>query len=202
MIYIIDYDSGNVGSVYNMLKKIGAETQVIEKTNVNKFPKKLILPGVGSFDNGINNLESFGWVDFLNNLVLKKNIKILGICLGMQMMTKSSEEGKKNGLGWIDGSVKKFYFKDNLIKIPHMGWNSVITKQNSKLFIDLMKNPRFYHVHSYYVRLNNIDYEIAKTNYHFEFTSAFQKDNIYGVQFHPEKSHKYGMQLLRNFSKI
>ena len=201
MINIIDYGSGNVGSVFNMLKKIGVESKVISKPSLIKSSEKLILPGVGAFDDGMTRLESFGWIDFLDHNVIKNKIPILGICLGMQLMTKSSEEGDKPGLSWIEADVKKFSSNNNL-KIPHMGWNNIKPLINNQLFYELNNQSRFYHVHSYYVSLNDSSIEIASTHYGINFTSSFQKDNIFGVQFHPEKSHKYGMQLLSNFSKI
>jgi glutamine amidotransferase len=131
-----------------------------------------------------------------------EKIPVLGICLGMQLMTKSSEEGVEAGLGWVDATVKKFKFENKDIKIPHMGWNEVIPNNDSELFFNLNQGARFYHVHSYFVSLNQSEGILAETNYGGKFISAFNFDNIYGVQFHPEKSHKYGKQLLLNFSKV
>ena len=202
MIQIIDYGLGNTGSIFNMLKKIGVESEIVDNPIKLNDGSKYILPGVGSFDNGMKLLKNNNWIEKLNELIILKKNPILGICLGMQLMTKSSEEGIIPGLSWIDADVKKFSFKDNNLKIPHMGWNNVNPIKNNKLFYKLNNQSRFYHVHSYYVLLNDSSNEIALTNYSKEFTSSFQKDNIFGVQFHPEKSHKYGMQLLSNFSKI
>lgn len=202
MIQIIDYGLGNTGSIFNMLKKIGVESEIVDNPLKLNDGSKYILPGVGSFDNGMKLLKDNNWIEKLNELIILKKNPILGICLGMQLMTKSSEEGIIPGLSWIDADVKKFSFKDNNLKIPHMGWNNINPIKNNKLFYKLNNQSRFYHVHSYYVLLNDSSNEIALTNYSKEFTSSFQKDNIFGVQFHPEKSHKYGMQLLSNFSKI
>ena len=202
MIQIIDYGLGNTGSIYNMLKKIGVKSEIVDNPVKLNDGSKYILPGVGSFDNGMKLLKNNNWIEKLNELIILKKNPILGICLGMQLMTKSSEEGIIPGLSWIDADVKKFSFKDNNLKIPHMGWNNINPIKNNKLFYELNNQSRFYHVHSYYVLLNDSSNEIASTNYSKEFTSSFQKDNIFGVQFHPEKSHKYGMQLLSNFSKI
>ena len=201
MIQIIDYGLGNTGSIYNMLKKIGIKSEIIDNPIKLNDGSKYILPGVGSFDNGMELLKKNNWIGKLNELIIIKKNPILGICLGMQLMTKSSEEGIIPGLSWIDADVKKFSFKDNNLKIPHMGWNNINPKK-SKLFYELNDQSRFYHVHSYYVLLNDNSTEIASTKYGKEFSSAFNKENIYGVQFHPEKSHKHGMQLLSNFSKI
>ena len=202
MIQIIDYGLGNTGSIFNMLKKIGVESEIVDNPIKLNDGSKYILPGVGSFDNGMKLLKNNNWIEKLNELIILKKNPILGICLGMQLMTKSSEEGIIPGLSWIDADVKKFSFKENNLKIPHMGWNNINPIKNNKLFYKLNNQSRFYHVHSYYVLLNDSSNEIASTNYSKEFTSSFQKDNIFGVQFHPEKSHKYGMQLLSNFSKI
>jgi glutamine amidotransferase len=204
MISIINYGMGNLGSIQNMLKKLNIPTQIINSPEECQDVQKLILPGVGHFEEGMRVLNENGWISILNQKVIDEKIPVLGICLGMQLMTNYSEEGNVNGLGWIDASVIKFNFVEQSMKIPHMGWNEVITNSNSPLFenFDNLEEVRFYHVHSYYVSLNNPELEISKTIYGIPFTSAFQKDNIYGVQFHPEKSHKYGLKVLSNFSKI
>ena len=205
MIYIINYGLGNIGSIANMLKKNHVNFLVAENPQDLKCGvTKLILPGVGSFDDGMTLLRTNLWVDLLSELVLEKKVPILGICLGMQLMTMKSEEGHEKGLGWINARVKKFKFDDPTIKIPHMGWNNVSpVNDNSGLFNGLGDDDtRFYHIHSYFVSLEDQCEELAKTNYSGNFTSAFQKENIIGVQFHPEKSHKYGMTLLNNFVKL
>jgi glutamine amidotransferase len=204
MISIVNYGMGNLGSIQNMLKKLNIPTQIINSPEECRDVQKLILPGVGHFEEGMRVLNENGWISILNQKVIDEKIPVLGICLGMQLMTNHSEEGNVNGLGWIDASVKKFNFTEQSMKIPHMGWNEVITNSKSPLFEDFndLEEVRFYHVHSYYVSLNKPELEISKTIYGFPFSSSFQKENIYGVQFHPEKSHKYGLKVLSNFSKI
>jgi glutamine amidotransferase len=205
MIGIINYGLGNLKSVQNIVNKQNGNSIILNNpSDYNNNIDKLILPGVGSFDYGMQNLNNNNWVNLLNELVLIKKIPILGICLGMQLMCMNSEEGILNGLGWIDAKVLKFR-NINLqkIKIPHMGWNTVeIINKNNLLFNSITKEQRFYFVHSYYVKLNQQKDESTYTNYSLNFTSAFMKDNIYGVQFHPEKSHKFGMNLINNFISI
>ena len=202
MISIVDYGIGNIGSIENMLKKVGIDVEIINSPNALEKTKKIILPGVGAFDDGMKLLKNNNWIEILNRKVLIEKIPVLGICLGMQLMTKSSEEGVEAGLGWVDAIVKKFKFENKDIKIPHMGWNDVIPNKDSEFLFNLNEGARFYHVHSYFVSLNQNEGILAETNYGGKFTSAFNFDNIYGVQFHPEKSHKYGKQLLLNFSKV
>jgi len=204
MIAIINYGLGNIGSISNMLKKLSINHIVASSPEELIYADSLILPGVGHFKEGMRVLSQQGWIPILNQKVLEDKIPVLGICLGMQLMTNHSEEGDVNGLGWIDASVKKFNFTEQNMKIPHMGWNEVLTNFNSPLFKDFnyLQEIRFYHVHSYYVSLNNPELEISKTIYGFPFTTSFQKENIYGVQFHPEKSHKFGLKVLFNFSNI
>lgn len=202
MIIIIDYQMGNIGSILNMLKKIGAPGMISSDPDVILKADKLILPGVGAFDQGMANLERLGLINVLNEKVKNSGTPILGICLGMQLMTKSSEEGKSAGLGWIDAKTVRFYHDPSLrLKVPHMGWNSIIPKKESVLLADMYSDPRFYFVHSYHVVCNNQNDVLATTHYGYDFTSAFQHNNIIGVQFHPEKSHKYGMRLLKSFAE-
>ncbi|MCX8059000.1 MAG: imidazole glycerol phosphate synthase subunit HisH [Spirochaetes bacterium] len=202
-ITIINYNLGNPGSILNMVKKAGYSA--IISSNIDDINKatKLILPGVGAFDNGINNLKELNLFDILNEKVLIKKIPILGICLGMQLMTKSSEEGKEKGFGWINAETKKFNFtaiENKNLKIPHMGWNIVNLRKNSKLFYGMENQEnRFYFVHSYAVNCFDLTDILTTTFYGYDFVSSFEKENIIGVQFHPEKSHKFGMQLLKNF---
>jgi glutamine amidotransferase len=198
MIYIIDYGLGNLGSIQNMIKRVGGESKIIDNPNLLMNPTKIILPGVGAFDTGMKKLNENNWLSVLNNEVLVNKIPVLGICLGMQLMTNSSEEGNLKGLGWIDANVKKFIFDSNLYKIPHMGWNRVKVAKDSYLF-DSTETHKFYFVHSYYVETNNPSDNLLYSNYGNEFVSAFQKDNIIGLQFHPEKSHKFGINLFNKF---
>jgi len=201
MIVIIDYKMGNLGSIFNMLKKIGVSSKLSSDTNDIFSASKLIMPGVGSFDNGMNNLREAGLLSVLNEKVLVQKTPILGICLGMQLLTRSSEEGTLPGLGWIEGHTVRFRFgaEQAHLKVPHMGWNTVEFNRNSIFSRGYEETPRFYFVHSYHVVCDRED-EIAGRTFHgYEFASAVQKDNIYGVQFHPEKSHKFGMRLLNNW---
>lgn len=203
-IVIIDYGLGNLGSMANMLKKIGAPTSVSRDPDVIGNASKLILPGVGSFDTGMRNLEEYGLTSVISDRVLKDKTPVLGVCLGMQLLGKRSEEGHLDGLGWIDAETIRFKFDNNQedLKIPHMGWNTVNVCQRHPLFYGLGLDNRFYFVHSYHVACSNPKNVLAKTNYGFDFNAAIVNANIMGVQFHPEKSHKFGMQLLKNFVEI
>jgi glutamine amidotransferase len=202
MIVIIDYGMGNLGSVQNMLRKIGADVLITNDHNKITMAEKLILPGVGSFDNGMRNLIESGLRDLLEEIVLQKKKPLLGICLGMQLLTKSSEEGMLSGLGWIDAVTKRFLFEDSQIKIPHMGWNTVDIVNDQGLFSNIYPEPRFYFVHSYCISCFNSSDILTTTFYGYNFVSSFQSGNIMGVQFHPEKSHKFGMKLLKNFVEL
>lgn len=197
MICIIDYDVGNIGSIENMIKKIGHECVISRDPIVIKNAKKLLLPGVGSFDYAMNKLEEFNLIEILNEEVLINKKPILGICLGMQLMTKGSDEGLKKGLGWIDAFTNSFRVND--LKVPHMGWNIVNIKKDSVLVNDFFLENRFYFVHSFFVDCKNKEDILYSTNYGLEFVSGFLKENICGVQFHPEKSHKFGKKLFENF---
>jgi imidazole glycerol-phosphate synthase subunit HisH len=201
MIVIIDYQMGNLGSILNMLKKIGTAGTISSDHDEIRRAEKLILPGVGAFDQGMANLERMGLIPVLRELVLEKRTPILGICLGMQLMTKSSEEGKLPGLGWIDARTVRFRHDASTdLKVPHMGWNTVTVRKDSVLFRDMFPEPRFYFVHSYHADCRDAADVLTTTHYGYDFTSAFQQDNITGVQYHPEKSHKFGMKLLSNWA--
>ena len=202
MITIIDYGMGNLGSVFNMFKKNGVASKITSDLEEIKSATKLLLPGVGSFDKAMQRINTSGIKDVLDNKVITEKTPILGICLGMQLLTNSSEEGVEKGLGYVNASTKRFTFQDNKMKTPHMGWNLVHKSNKSKLTEGLIQESRFYFVHSYYVEVEQPKNSILKTNYGLEFDSAIQNKNIYGAQFHPEKSHKFGMKLLQNFSKI
>ena len=203
MIVIVDYGIGNLASVLNMFKKIGVKDICVssDKAIIEKATK-ILLPGVGAFDAGMINLEKCGLIDILSNKALVEKVPVLGICLGMQLLTKKSEEGIKKGLGWIDAETVKFNFNPELkLKIPHMGWNYIkVNKAN--LLIDTESKNRFYFVHSYYVKCLDKTQSIATCNYGIDFTCMVNKGNIYGAQFHPEKSLKFGMKLLENFAKL
>ena len=189
---------GNIGSIINMLKKIGVNATLINKPEQVLESQKIILPGVGSFDNAVSRLKTLNLIEPIKEKAIN-GTPLLGICLGMQLLGTYSEEGELNGLNIIPGKIIRFK-TDQGIKIPHMGWNSVQHKPNP-IFQNLSEN-KFYFVHSYYFQPNDPNHSIGKTHYGSSFTSAVNKDHIYGVQFHPEKSHKYGMHLLRNFSLI
>jgi glutamine amidotransferase len=201
MIVVIDYGLGNLGSVRNMLKKIGAAGTISSDVSDIERAEKLILPGVGNFDQGMRNLEALGLLPVLENKVIEKKAPILGICLGMQLFGRKSEEGNSRGLGWIDAEVVRFKFddKERHLKIPHMGWNLVDIRQRDPLFEEMYPEPRFYFVHSYHVVCRNEEEVLTQTFHGCEFVSSVKRENIYGVQFHPEKSHKFGMKLLDNF---
>lgn len=200
MIAILDYEVGNVKSILNMFKKIGIDAVITSDINEIKNANKYILPGVGSFDYGIKKLKESSFFETLEQNILKREKPILGICLGMQLLTNSSEEGKERGLGWIDATTQRIQSKN--LPIPHMGWNNVNVEKESLLFKNLKENNRFYFVHSFYVVANNKENILATVNYENNLVCAIEKNNIYGVQFHPEKSHKFGMQLLKNFGEI
>lgn len=203
MITIVDYDLGNVGSIKNMLEFLGFENVEISSNKERILSSThLILPGVGSFDEGMRNLESRGLDNVIKEFanVLKK--PILGICLGMQLLGKSSEEGNKAGLGLIDFTNVKF--RNQLgYKVPHMGWNYINIKQaNNPILEGIDEEYRYYFVHSYHAMCSNQEDVFLTTNYGYEFPVGICKQNIYGVQFHPEKSHHFGMKLLENFIRI
>jgi glutamine amidotransferase len=200
MITIIDYKTGNLGSIQNILKRIGEESLITSDKDVIAKATKLILPGVGAFDTGMRNLMELDLVDILNRKVLIDKTPVLGICLGMQLLSEGSEEGSLPGLGWINGESLRFNFTDSIeYKSPHMGWNFIQQHKSSRLFTEMFSEPRFYFVHSYYLMAGDRGDVLTSTTYEIEFTSAVEKGNIMGVQFHPEKSHKFGMKLLRNF---
>lgn len=204
MITIIDYKAGNVRSIQNMLKKIGYKSIISGNLEDIHKAEKLILPGVGFFDYGMEQLENAGLIAVLTQKVIQEKTPILGICLGAQLFTKKSDEGIKEGLGWIDAET--VYFKKNNmpsdLKIPHMGWSEVTCVNNSKLFKNVSNESRFYFVHSYHLNPSLSNDVLAYCNYGYAFAAGIERDNIVGVQFHPEKSHMYGMQILRNFVEL
>ena len=203
MIAIINYGLGNLTSILNMHKRLGIEAIITSDFETIRQADKLILPGVGHFKKGMENLHQSGLKKLLDEIVLEKQKPILGICLGAQLMTKHSEEGDVDGLGWVDANTVMFdKSKLGNLKVPHMGWSDIEIVQANPLLHALPEAPRFYHVHSYHFQFDKKDEVIANTEYGYRFESAFQKNNIYGTQFHPEKSHKYGMKVIENFSRI
>lgn len=201
MITIIDYGLGNLGSIQNMFKRIGVQAKITSDLGEIGSATKILLPGVGAFDNAMTRINETGLKEVLDKKANLDKVPILGICLGMQLLTRGSQEGVLSGLGWIEADTIKFPAIEGL-KVPHMGWNLVKPSTQSKLNLNLPNESRFYFVHSYYVQVDKQENSILKANYGIEFDAAIQNDNIYGAQFHPEKSHKFGMQLLKNFSEI
>lgn len=203
MITIIDYKMGNLKSILNMLSALNIPARISSNFEDIKNSEKLILPGVGAFDQGMIHLKNLGIKDILDEIILDYKRPILGICLGMQLFGRSSEEGTLPGLGWIDAEIMRFGKEEwdfSKYKVPHMGWNSVYQKKPSFITKGLEEDDRFYFVHSFHVQCNNDQDILCTTNYSIPFHSIIQKENIIGVQFHPEKSHKYGMKILRNFA--
>lgn len=200
-IVIIDCGIGNTASVANMFRRVGHEVLVSADTDEVLSADKLVLPGVGAFDYAMHQLDKLGLAAAIGE-VAEKATPILGICLGMQLLFERSEEGQLPGLGLVPGYVKRFSFEDDKLKIPHMGWNIVCPTRNSSLFTDNEQELRFYHVHSYHAVCESNDDVTAVTHYGYDFTSAIERNNVMGVQFHPEKSHRFGMDLIKEFTEI
>ncbi len=200
---IVDYGMGNLNSVKRAMSRLRVDSVISSEPKVVAESDKIILPGVGHFGKAIANLKELGLLDVLNEAVLVKKKPILGICLGMQLLAEKSEEGDSVGLGWIDGEVVKFRVSDRLKhKVPHMGWNQIVVKKESQLMKDLSEPKEFYFVHSYHFKAANQADVLNESNYDYNFVSAVEKDNIYGVQYHPEKSHDAGAKLLKNFIEL
>ena len=204
MITIIDYGVGNIFAFQNVYKRLNIQTKIAKKADDLMNAKKIILPGVGSFDYAMNQLNNSGMRETLDDLVLNIKIPVIGICVGMQIMGKTSEEGNLEGLNWIDAEILKFDKKliKHRTKLPHMGWNDICPVKKNPLLENLDSLSIFYFLHSYYFKCNNLDDIIASSNYGITFSSAINKNNIYGIQFHPEKSHRNGEKILYNFSNI
>ena len=204
MITILDYGSGNLNAIKNIYERLNIPFEFADTKEQITKAEYIILPGGGAFDETISTLQNKGFLDVLNKKVLEEKVPILGICVGMQMLADSSEEGTLAGLGWIQGSVKKF--DKNLIpgkpKIPHLGWNSIEITRDCPLFKNVDPAVGFYFVHSYYYECADEANVVCKTEYGKVFHSAVNRENIFGVQFHPEKSHDNGIQLLKNFANL
>jgi glutamine amidotransferase len=201
VVVVIDYGMGNVGSILNMLKKIGAKVRLSAHPDDLRQAERMILPGVGAFDAGMRNLRERGYFEVLNQLILEERKPILGVCLGMQLFTRRSEEGRDPGLGWLDAETIRFQFQpgETRLKIPHMGWAPVDVQRPSPLFPGTEAERRFYFVHSFHVVCREPADVLTTTRHGVEFTSAVCRGNILGTQFHPEKSHRFGIELFRNF---
>lgn len=201
MIAIVDYGINNLGSITNMLKRLEVGFNVVNEPKDLKRASKIVLPGIGSFDTGMKALINSGLKTALDEAVLIEKKSILGICLGMHFLTHGSEEGNLPGFGWINASAKKMSTAFGL-KVPHMGWNLVKKMKSNALINTLDEQSRFYFVHSYAVKVEEDEETLLRTKYGFEFDSGIHANHIYGVQFHPEKSHRFGMQILKNFSVL
>jgi len=198
-VTIIDYGMGNIGSLENMVERVGGKVAVARTKEEVMGAAKLILPGVGAFDNGMKRLDELGISDALARKVTFEGTPMLAICLGMQLLTKGSEEGSLPGLGLIDAKTVMFRLSDPALRVPHMGWNEVLVKKESPLFSEMPPEPSFYFVHSYYVVCENASDVLTTTKYGVDFVSSIQRGNIFATQFHPEKSHKFGKRLVQNF---
>ncbi|MGF1533155.1 MAG: imidazole glycerol phosphate synthase subunit HisH [Bernardetiaceae bacterium] len=204
MITIINYGLGNLGSIKNMLKKVGAASVITDDLDTIRAASKLILPGVGAFDTGMQKLADCGLIDVLHHKALEEKIPILGICLGVQLMTRGSHEGQLPGLGWFAADTVAFDFQgiEGKYTVPNMGWNEVeLNQPDSPLFEEMFPDPRFYFVHSFHLKPDDPAHTLTYSDYGYSYASALAHENLLGVQFHPEKSHKFGQRLLRNFVK-
>ncbi len=203
MITVVDYGAGNCGSVIRMIEKVGGHARRGTSADDVVTAEKIILPGVGAFDHGMHQLASFGLIDALHVAVQQRRVPVLGICLGMQLMCNRSEEGQLRGLGWVDAEVRRFSFDESArLPIPHMAWNTLQLRRQSALLHNLPDRARFYFVHSYKVACADPGDIVATTDYGGEFVSIFSRRNVFGVQFHPEKSHRFGMAMIRNFLEL
>ena len=200
MIAIIDYELGNLRSVIGAVEKVGFEAVISNRREVLENAEKLILPGVGAFGDGMANLHRLGLVDLLNRLVLEEKKPVLGICLGSQLLTRCSYEfGKHDGLGWIDAEVVHLEPEDKSLRVPHVGWDELEQVREDILFKDVPADALFYYVHSYYIDAVESDITVGVCDYGGRLTSVYHRENIYGTQFHPEKSQRYGLTMLKNF---
>lgn len=203
MIALVDYGLGNIQAFANIYRCLGIEAIPASTANDLRAASKIILPGVGAFDWAMTRLQESGLRDVLDEEVLEAKKPVLGICVGMQMMARSSEEGKLPGLGWIDATVVKFdaYLLKSKTRLPHMGWNDAIPAETDNLFSGL-DTPRYYFLHSYFMKTDREENVLATSSYGVTFTSAARSGNVYGTQFHPEKSHQWGVRLLKNFAEL
>jgi glutamine amidotransferase len=203
VIVVVDYGVGNIGSVLNMIRKVGGEVVTSASSEDVERAQKIVLPGVGSFDHAVRRLQQLGLTEPIRACA-QAGVPLLGICLGMQLLSFASEEGELPGLGLVPGRVRRFGFGADfpLLRIPHMGWNQVAVSRPHPLAAGLQTDARFYFVHSYHYECDDPADELFSTHHGYEFTSGIQHGNIMGVQFHPEKSHRFGMQLFKNFISL
>jgi glutamine amidotransferase len=203
MIVIIDYGMGNTGSLANMIQKAGGRAVVSACRDDIEKASKLVLPGVGYFDQAVKNLHDLDLFSLIDTRVTIDRVPILAICLGAQLVTERSEEGELPGFGWVRGRTVRFSFPPNTrLKIPHMGWNEITIKKEHLVFHGMYENPCFYFVHSYHIVCDRPEDVLATAVHGYEFCAAVQRDNIVATQFHPEKSHKYGLKLISNFVEM
>lgn len=204
MIAIIDYGMGNLGSIRNMLLRLGEESQITRDPSILESASKLILPGVGAFDAAMRRLRDLDLEDVLNSIVQTKSTPILGICLGMQLLTRGSDEGTEPGLGWIDAWTHSFAAggHDGTLRLPHMGWRGIKVQHPGRLVDERNAGDRFYFVHSYYVHCADRSQSVATADYGRSFDAVIEHKNVMGTQFHPEKSHRFGMNLLARFAEL
>ena len=204
MIAIVDYGLGNIRAFANIFKNLGVPARIARSADELAGAEKIILPGVGAFDHAMERLDASGMRATLDSLVVEQKRPVLGICVGMQILASSSEEGKLAGLGWIPGAVRKIHFAESGAGaiLPHMGWNGVQSSGGSPIMQELGQEPIFYFLHSFYFQCENPQHSVAEAEYGARFTCAVQRDNVFGVQFHPEKSHRNGIQVLHNFSRL
>lgn len=203
MITVVDYGAGNIGSVLNMIRKVGGHAVASGQSDELLKAEKILLPGVGSFDNAMSRLKNLALIEVLQERA-EAGVPFFGICLGMQLLSNNSEEGTLPGLGLIPGSVRRFKFdaEQAHLKIPHMGWNRAEPLREHSICKGLENDARFYFVHSYFYECEKPEHVLFKSTYGSDFASGIQRENVMGVQFHPEKSHRYGMQLLKNFIEL
>jgi len=200
-VTVVDSGVGNLGAIPNMLKRLGATATITNDADRIARADRLILPGVGAFDAAMSNLRRLGLVEILNEQVLGRRVPTLGLCLGMQLLAGESEEGTLPGLGWIPGRVVRFRLdgSDRSLHVPQMGWNTVRVVRPVALLADLGERPRFYFAHSYHLECDDPADVVGVTTHGYEFPSVVQRENVMGAQFHPEKSHRFGMKILGNF---
>lgn len=204
MIHVVDYGLGNVQAFLTLFKRLGFEAARAKTAADLSDASKIILPGVGAFDHAIELLDQSGMRPCLETLVLQDKVPVLGICVGMQILASSSDEGKLPGLGWIQGKVRAFRSCEQSasLPLPHMGWNDVLPKTGVPLFAGLETDARFYFLHSYFFECESPSHVAAVASYGLDFSCAVSAGNVFGVQFHPEKSHHFGAQLLKNFAEL